>query len=182
MENLYKCTLGGMAISQMQHRCLSPTAVSTRNLLEVKVWLGGEESMANKEQSCNLGFLFIFKKKHPNQYTMKLNFYSYSLILVIASSIPKGEISLVSNSTLKGNDTIFTIFRVFSYQKYYTIIFWTVFQNYVLTIVTKHTWAWNNITSDHLNWICVFISSPSCNFLSSKKGLGRMQDYDKGNT
>lgn len=45
---------------------------------------------------------------------MKLNFYSSFLILVIASSIPKGEISLVNNSTLKGNDTIFLLFLVFS--------------------------------------------------------------------
>lgn len=53
-----------------------------------------------------------------------------------------------------------------------------MFQNYVLTIVTKHTGAWNNFTSDHLNFSCVFISSPSYIFPSSWKGLGRMQDND----
>lgn len=54
------------------------------------------------------------RKKKPQQHTMKSSFYSSFLMLVKASSIPQPEISLVNNSTLKDNDTRFTIFRIFS--------------------------------------------------------------------
>lgn len=86
--------------------------VSTIDLSEVER-PGNEESMANKEQRCYLGFLFICKEKHPKQYSIKFNFYSYLFILVIGRSTAKGKISLVNNSTLKSNDIIFLLFLEF---------------------------------------------------------------------
>lgn len=120
--------------------------VSTINLLEVE-WLEKEETMANKEQSCYLGFLFICKEKHPKQYTMKFNFYSSFLILVIASSIPKGEISLVSNTTLKDNNIMFLLFLEFLVTKNITplsfgscskIMYWPLSQNTQEHGITLH--------------------------------------------
>lgn len=56
----------------------------------------------------------LYEEKTPQRYTMKSSFHSSFLTLVIASGIPKGEISLDNNSTLKDNDTRSTIFRIFS--------------------------------------------------------------------
>lgn len=144
--------------------------VSTTNLLE---WLGKEESMVNKEQSCYLGVLFSCKETHPKQYTMKLHFYS-SLILVIASSIPKGEITLVNNSTLKGNDTIFLLFLEFlvtknitplSFGSYSKIMCWPLSQNTQERVITLH-----QITSILL--VCLFLPQATFFLLAGKDYIG----------